>query len=120
MGQQVLDRYGRIVGGRMPKRNPWQVLGDRVVEPDLALLAELHDGGRREELAVGRHAEPSVELHGTARLDVRVPEPLRPDQVLIGDDAHDYPRELADRDLAVEPGREEADLRLHIGIVRRG
>jgi hypothetical protein len=120
VGQQVLDGDGRIVRRRGPKLEPRQILGDRIVEPDSTLLAELHDRGRGEELAVGRHAKPRVELHGATGVDVRAAETPRPDQILIRDDADDDTRQLADRDLTIEPGREQADLRFHVGIVGGG
>jgi len=87
--QQVLDGDGRIVRSGTLEGEPGQVVGDRIVEPDLSLLPELHDCGGGKELAVRCHAEARIGLHGPIRIDICMSEAPGPHQLITGDDADD-------------------------------
>ena len=49
------------------------VLLDRIVEADTALLEQHHDGARRDELGVRERAEQVISAHRNAVLDVGEP-----------------------------------------------
>ena len=66
------------------------------------------------------HAEACVGLHVPIRIEISVSEPFRPDQLLVGDHTHDDARQPPDRDLAVQPGREQPDLGLDVGVGGEG
>ena len=78
----------------------------------------MSSGRRGEELAVRGHAELGGRGHGNLLRHVGIAEALRPDEVLVGYDADDDPRESAVGDLALEPRREEALGAQDVGIGR--
>jgi hypothetical protein len=90
--------------------------GDGIVEAKLALLAQLHDGGRSKELAVRRHAEARLRRHRRLRGRVGGSEALRPHQFLVRHDAHGEAGQAALENLSFDPGGEQPLGRLHIGV----
>src|SRR5690606_40502430 len=76
VGEQLLDRHG-LLAGRGERRD---VGGGRVVEGDRAVLDELHDRHRGEELGQRREVEDGVGPHldllrrGQLRLGVCPPD----------------------------------------------
>ena len=88
--------------------NHGRCFGDRIVEPQQAALAQLHDRRCGKQLAVRRHAELGLRRHRCLAGDVGKSEPLRPDQFLIGDDADGDPGQVPREHLAFEPRREQA------------
>ena len=118
--QQLLDGDRRIVRPWRRYREPRQVLRHRIVEMELALLAQLHDGGCREQLAVRGHAEFRLRRHRHLAGDVGESEPFGPHEPLIRDDANDHSRVAAGAKLPVGPGAEQSlgaeDVRVGRGV----
>ena len=56
-------------------------------------------------------AASSASLRGVGMAEAR-----RPDQLLVGDHAHGNARQAAVSELALDPGGEQANRRLHVGI----
>jgi hypothetical protein len=71
------------------------------------LLAQLHDRGRGEQLAVRRHAELGLRRHRRFLAGVGKPEAGRPDQILVGHHADRDSGEVAIQYLTLEPGTEQ-------------
>src|SRR5580765_5369516 len=70
MREELLNRDLSIVVTGGLRLEPRQVLLDRIVESQLALLPQLHDGDSGEQLAVRRHAELRGRRHRSLRLEV--------------------------------------------------
>ncbi len=124
VGQQLLDGDGRIVLPWGRHREPGQVLRHRIVQMELALLAQLHDGGCREQLAVRGHAEFRLRRHRHIAGDIGQAEPLGPHEPLIRDNANDHSRVAAGAELPVGPSAEQSlgaeDVRVRRGVFRGG
>jgi len=91
-----------------------------IVEPDLALIAQLHDGGGGEQLAVRGHAELGGPRHADAAGDTGKAEASGPDEPLAGDDSDGDARELTVGHLGVHPGLEDALGTFDVGARLRG
>ena len=96
---------------------PRQVLRHRIVESQLALLAQLHDRRRGEELAVRRHPELGLRRHRQLRGGVGESESGRPDEILIRHHADGDAWQVPIQHLPFEPRREEPLGGLHVGVV---
>ena len=116
MREQLFDGDRRILGFGQRDREPRQVLRDRIVEAQQSPLAQLHDGGGGEQLAVRRHAELGLRRHRHLAGGVGKAESLRPDQFLVGDDADGDARQVARDHLPLEPHREQPLRRQHVGV----
>ena len=121
--QQLLDGDRPVVVARGLGLEPGQVFLDRIIEAQLALLAQLHDGDRREQLAVRCHAKLRRRRHRDLRLDVREAESPGPDELLVAHHADGDAGESAIGDLPLHPRRKEAlgsqDVGV-IGVIRTG
>ena len=80
-----------VSGGFGPE--PREVLHDRIVEAQLALLTQLHDRDSGEQLAVRGHAELRRRRHLQLRVGIGESEALAPDEFLIAHDTDHDPRE---------------------------
>src|SRR5215470_5100772 len=79
MAQELANgQVGRRRFALAGEGEPRQVLLDRVVEIELALVAKLHDGGGGEELGHGADAIARAGCRGDAPLDVGQAEAARP------------------------------------------
>jgi hypothetical protein len=68
--------------------------GDRVVEPEPALVDEGEGGGRGDGLGHGVDAEDRVGAHGRGRLEVQHAVDALGDGAAVAGDEHDGPGEL--------------------------
>ena len=67
--------------------NHGRYFDDRIVEPQLPLFAQLHDGDGGEQLAVRRHAELRRRRHRRLLRDIREAKARRPHELLVAHDA---------------------------------
>ena len=110
--QQIAQRRGRAVGRRQRQFLQLRdVVGDRVVEAQAALVTQQQDHRRDEALCHRRDPERAVGGGPVARAHVQLAETHRVHQLAVGDDA---PRESRCA-LRREPLGEE---RLHLGDAR--
>ena len=116
--QQFFNGDWRIIGVGGLDLEPRQVLRYRVIQSQLALLPQLHDGRRGEELAVRCHAELRLRRHRHLLAGIRKAEPGRPNQFLIGHHADGDPGQVAIEDLALQPGAEQPLGPEHLGVAR--
>ena len=103
VGEHVADRDRRVLGARL---EPRQVADQRRVEPDEALLPQLHDEDRREDLADGAELEGGLPAHRNARIEVRQPERLAGDEALSVGDRDREPREAVRVEDVLDVGAE--------------
>src|SRR2546427_13012496 len=90
VGQQVAHR------DRLPRlRRARQVPPDGIVELDLTLLDEQHDGRRGELLGHRRQLEHGVRRHRHVVLEVRVPIAARLQELALADDRQGRARDVA-------------------------
>jgi hypothetical protein len=85
------------------------VLRDRVVELELALIPELHDGRCRERLRDGGDAKERFRCRRDAPLPVGLTKASRPDEILIVNDPDGESRLPAVSHLRFGPRLEEPD-----------
>ena len=103
---------------RRPVRGLGEVLRERVVEVELALVPELHDGRRRERLRDRRDRVPRLRRRLDPALRVSVSERLRPDGLARAEDRAGDARQPAGR-LRLEREAPEAFLRRGQGFPER-
>src|ERR1700704_5335608 len=103
--QKLLDGDRTIVFPGGLGLEPRQILHYRIVQAQLALLAELHDCDGGKQLAVGPHAKLCGCRHWQLRLDVREAEALGPDQFLVAHYTNGDSRQSSIRDLSFNPSR---------------
>jgi hypothetical protein len=103
MGEQPLDGDLGRVRVRALDREPGEVPGHRVVEAELAGVAELQGGDTREELGDRADAVDGARRGGSAAGDVGEAEAAGPDELLVVDDGDGEAGDLLVRALAVEP-----------------
>jgi len=118
VGQQFFNRDRRIVRLSRLNLKPRQIFRDGIVKPELAGIAQLHDRGGGEQLAVRCHAEFRRRCDGCPALDIGVTEALRPDQFLVVHDADGDSRQLAISHLAAYPAFKQPLRACHIGMIR--
>jgi hypothetical protein len=114
--QQLFDGDRSVVGIGGADAEPGQVLGHRIVQPQLALFTQLHHRGGGEELAVRGHAELGLWRHRSPGGHVGDAETGGPHQLLIGDDADGDARQVPGQHLTLEPCAEQSLRALHVGI----
>ena len=81
----------------------------RIVETELALLAELHDGSGGEELGVGSHAEAGGCRDWGSGDEVAMAVALGSDELLIVNDADGDTGQMLVDHLVAHPGVEQTD-----------
>src|SRR5205085_2616733 len=83
---EVLDRDGRSVEMVGDRLEPGQDVGHAIVEAQLAGVAKLEDGRRRERLGDGGDAVERLRRRRRLALDVGPAEAPRPYELLVVDD----------------------------------
>jgi len=117
VGQEIPDPDRLGLGIGILHVEPRQMVGDRVVEPQLPGVAQLQDGDAGEQLRVRRDAEDRIGLHWRVALDVSVAVCLGPDDLLVVHYADDETRQIDVLHLRLDPGVHQLDLRGHLWMV---
>jgi hypothetical protein len=118
MGQDTLDRHRRAVGVRILDPEPRKVLAHRVVEPELALVAQLHHTHRREQLRDRADGIHRLGGRRTLSFTVGMAEGSDPEKVLVVHHGHGDARYLLVRPLGIDPHLEEVECLLYAGVAR--
>lgn len=104
MTQQSTNCNGLVVGMSVLDREPTQILGDRSIEANSILVAQLHEGDRGEELRDRADAVDGLCSGWRAGVGVRQSEAACCQEFLIVDDADRCGRHAADTQLVFDPG----------------
>ena len=117
MGEQALDRYRRGAFVGLLDIEPREVLRHRVVESEVAVVAQLHHAGAGEQLGNRTDAVDRSRRRGGHTVDVGVAVALAPDQVLIVYHAYGDPWNSLVGQLGIHPHVQETERRGHSGVV---
>ena len=115
----MADGDFRCVREGIPQREPGQMAGDRIVELQGTLVAQLDDGGIGEELGERGHPVDGIGSRGRFFIPIAVAESPGPDEILVENDAHGHARQFAVGRLRFDPGLQQVDGCLELGVLRQ-
>ena len=118
--EEVTDRDRRRLGVARGDGEPGEMPDERVVEPELAGVAELQDRGGREELRDRGDAVERLGRRRRASLEAGPAEASGPDEGLVVDDRDRQAGHPGVRHLRLDPGGEQIEAGADVGVPGEG